>query len=218
MKKKHRKSSIYRMINRNHNSNLGIRSRISPLRNIIKYRTKVPELCSDCKDVGYCRIASYSNTPPIRKLVDDEMQGSRLISYNISKLSGLVGNNNFSTGRGLFSAKHIHLANEAFCAKEYRTAHFHFKEVANELWDEEALLGIAITLFYMERYTESVEALRKCNELFLPEGMAETFAEAAALRQKLQEINESTYGKSEQQLTRKEAVENLKLDTEKVLL
>lgn len=126
------------------------------------------ELCTKCKQIGYCRIyASYLSNDVFYKWItrDSSINNDFLLleksfefgnSFKI-QIPLKVTDKKFNT----FTANHLQTGFDAFHQNDFETAYLHFKAIENE-WNTTLESYIAVTLFFMQHYKEALESMQKC--------------------------------------------------------
>lgn len=156
-------------------------------------------VCEECMELGYCkdfgnvinengkRTQEISEQFLAEKIRGQELKRIRSTFFDINNLPNLIP---YGSLRGL--SRHLRQANEAFHSDNFEEAYQLFThEVGSYPFNHAALVGTALSLFYLERYSESIDAIRKCEEGNLPAGMLDSFLEAAEKRQWLNEKGDS---------------------------
>lgn len=137
-------------------------------------------LCDECKKLGYCK--SYAER---QNKIDHS-----LITHSLTdeKLRNLVPINTRDI-KGIFTKKHLGVANLAFHHEDYETAILNYQTVLeNDPNNSSALLCLAICYFFLEQYEIAMNYADRVNENY---ELMESFLLYCQNKLKSQEANET---------------------------
>lgn len=138
---------------------------------------QVPDvrLCEECKTLGYCKNYSERQNNIRHSLTDEKLRNLVPISTRDIK--------------GIFTKKHLGVANLAFHQEDYETAILNYQTVLdNDPNNSSTLLYLAICYFFLEQYEIAMNYADRVNENY---ELIESFLVYCQKKQKSQEANET---------------------------